>query len=77
MTRKVWPVKRYSLPEYTVEWTGSEDASGEVAAALARQSEADEFSTHMMTQVNKLRDQGIVGKGVKVAVVDSGVSLPP
>lgn len=65
------------MPKYEVHWTGAEDAGAEVAAARARQSSADALSTHVMTQVDKLRDQGFVGKGIKVAIIDSGVSVRP
>jgi subtilisin family serine protease len=30
-----------------------------------------------MTQIDKLRANGITGKGAKIAVIDSGVSCPP
>ncbi|KAG8987085.1 hypothetical protein FRB90_003613, partial [Tulasnella sp. 427] len=33
----------------------------------------DTFSTHVMTGVNKLHAEGYTGKGVKVAVIDSGI----
>lgn len=39
----------------------------------ARQAAMDTFSPHAMTQVDRLRNQGVVGKGIKVAVVDTGV----
>lgn len=74
---KVWPIKKYSLPAHTVHWTAGEDAKLEdqgEAAARARQATADLFSPHVMTQVNKLRDEGVDGTGIKVAVIDSGVS---
>lgn len=41
-----------------------------------RQATADTFSPHVMTQVDRLRSQGVVGEGIKVAVVDTGVSRP-
>lgn len=42
---------------------------------IKRQEEGeDSYSTHVMTQVDKLRAKGITGKGVKIGVVDSGVS---
>ena len=31
------------------------------------------YSVHQMTGVDRLHDQGIFGKGAKVAIVDSGV----
>lgn len=40
-----------------------------------RQAVNDTWSTHVMTQVDLLRAQGITGKGVKVGIVDSGVDF--
>ncbi|KZL86648.1 subtilisin carlsberg [Colletotrichum incanum] len=36
-------------------------------------STKDTFSPHVMTQVDKLREQGVTGKGVRIAVIDSGI----
>ncbi|KAK7754965.1 hypothetical protein SLS62_003049 [Diatrype stigma] len=33
----------------------------------------DTFSPHVITQVDKLRAEGITGKGIRIAIVDSGV----
>jgi len=69
--KAVYPVRRYSVPHHVVHSKGN--AAADVLAK--RQSEdTDTFSTHVMTQVNKFRDAGITGKGVKVAVIDTGVS---
>ncbi|KAL2148049.1 hypothetical protein VTI28DRAFT_105 [Corynascus sepedonium] len=68
--KAVYPVRRYSVPHHVVHSKGN--AAADVLAK--RQSEdTDTFSTHVMTQVNKFRDAGITGKGVKVAVIDTGV----
>ena len=37
----------------------------------------DDSIPHIMTQVDKLRAKGLTGKGVKVAVIDTGVSRHP
>lgn len=73
----MWPLRLYNVPTYTVDWVAGEDAladNGNGAAAAARQAAADTFSPHVMTQVNQLRDEGVVGDGIKVAVIDTGVS---
>ncbi|KAG6364926.1 hypothetical protein INS49_006530 [Diaporthe citri] len=70
--KKMWPVRLYNVPKHTVHWTAGEDAHEE-GAAETRQAPADTFSPHVMTQVNQLRDQGVVGEGIKVAVVDTGI----
>ncbi|KAK5655870.1 hypothetical protein OQA88_5409 [Cercophora sp. LCS_1] len=38
-----------------------------------RQSADDTYSPHVMTQVDKLRARGITGKGIRIAVIDSGI----
>lgn len=38
----------------------------------ARQADENEV-VHQMTGVDKLRDEGYIGTGIKVAVVDSGI----
>lgn len=70
--KSVYPVRRYSLPPYTVHSTG--DAA---AAMIAKREHGgrDTFSPHLMTQVNKFRNAGIIGRGVKIAVIDTGVSV--
>ena len=75
--KRVWPVRLYKIPDYTVHWSGNlgEDVTREDMEQVKREVEAnDTFSTHLMTQVNKLRDAGNTGTGIKVAVVDTGVS---
>ena len=59
------------MPEHEVHYTGTG-----VVEALAKRdvSGNDTFTPHLMTQVNKFRDAGITGKGIKVAVIDTGVS---
>ncbi|KAL8383386.1 hypothetical protein RB595_006913 [Gaeumannomyces hyphopodioides] len=72
--KRMWPVRRYSIPEYKVEWAGNlPDAQSR--ELMRRQGSAgnDTFSPHVMTQVNQLRDKGVTGKGIKVAVIDSGI----
>lgn len=73
--KKIWPVYLYDIPEYTTHWDAGEDATkrqGQDVSAT-RQAAADTFSPHVMTQVNRLRDAGFVGEGIKVAIVDTGV----
>jgi len=71
--KKMWPVKLYSVPEHTVHWVGNprDDAGHE--KRQAPDTGKDEFTPHLMTQVNMLRDKGILGKGIKIAIVDTGV----
>jgi subtilisin family serine protease len=71
--KNLWPVHMYSIPEHTVHSVGAPGAAEYQKRADAAN---DTFTPHVMTQVNKLRDEGITGKGIKIAVVDTGVSLP-
>lgn len=73
--KNIWPVLLYDVPDYTVHWSAGENATAEEQRnPTKRQASADTYSPHVMTQVNKLRDAGVLGDGIKVAVVDTGVS---
>lgn len=84
--KNVWPMRTYSAPGDRVDWVGTPDETEQQArkALHARQAggggggfanmSGDAFSPHVMMQVDKLRARGITGKGVKVAVIDTGVS---
>ncbi|KAL2020021.1 hypothetical protein VTK56DRAFT_8924 [Thermocarpiscus australiensis] len=67
--KRVYPVRRYPVPQHTVHSTGNA-----VEEVIAKRQEAsnDTFTPHLMTQVNKFRDAGITGKGIKIAVIDTG-----
>ena len=70
--KNIWPKKLYYLPEEDVIWTGQ--AGGhEYIRNVKRQTGNDTFTPHTMTQVDKLREEGITGKGIKIAVIDTGV----
>ncbi|KAL2270598.1 hypothetical protein VTJ83DRAFT_2782 [Remersonia thermophila] len=68
--KRVFPVRKYAVPHHTVHSTGSA-----VEAIVSKRAAGgnDTFSTHLMTQVNKFRDNGITGKGIKIAVIDTGI----
>lgn len=71
--KNVFPVRRYPLPRHTIHSVGSTVAN--IAESLKkRDNGTDTFSTHLMTQVNKFHDAGITGQGIKIAVIDTGVS---
>lgn len=72
--KNVWPVKRYPIPQHTVHSTGNV-AINEMLAKRQYGNESDIFTPHLMTQVNKFRDSGVTGSGIKVAIVDTGVSF--
>ncbi|KAI1344254.1 peptidase S8/S53 domain-containing protein [Xylariaceae sp. FL0016] len=71
--KQVWPVRTVPLsrPAVHVSSTGQPAQGSQNVKRQA--SNADSFSTHLMTQVDRLRAEGITGKGFRVAIVDSGV----
>ncbi|KAH8738208.1 peptidase S8/S53 domain-containing protein [Ilyonectria robusta] len=72
--KAMWPVRVYGIPEPRIDWQGT---PGQEYATMKKRSASetakDIFSPHVMTQVDKLREEGYTGKGVKVAVIDSGI----
>lgn len=73
VVRNMWPVEVYSIPDTTFKSVGVPGGKAEVLQKRDNDT-ADTFSPHVMTQVDKLRAKGITGKGIKVAVIDTGVS---
>ncbi|PHH66184.1 hypothetical protein CDD81_247 [Ophiocordyceps australis] len=73
--KNVWPVRLYDMPNPTVQWVGSGGRDGKLVArdGGGGNASADGFSPHVMTQVDRLRAKGITGKGVKIAVIDTGI----
>ncbi|KAM7188577.1 minor extracellular protease [Rhypophila sp. PSN 637] len=68
--KNVWPVKSYPVPQHTVHSTGS---ALDFELKKRQVEGKDLFTPHLMTQVNKFRDAGETGKGIKVAVIDTGI----
>ncbi|KAL8291215.1 hypothetical protein RB597_005467 [Gaeumannomyces tritici] len=62
-----WPVQKIPLPS-----TVAED-EGVSLASLGEGAAAQNWSIHHSTGVDELHKAGFLGKGVKVAVIDSGV----
>ncbi|EON99722.1 putative minor extracellular protease vpr protein [Phaeoacremonium minimum UCRPA7] len=71
--KSIWPQRLYQMPKPTVHQILGDGTDIAAATATKRQFENDTFSTHVMTQVDKLRAEGNVGTGIKVAVIDTGV----
>lgn len=65
--KKVWPVHIYDRPDTEFQTVNP--------MKLESRDESDTIGPHVMMQVDKMREKGFTGKGVKVAVIDSGVSL--
>ncbi|KAH8693365.1 peptidase [Phaeosphaeriaceae sp. PMI808] len=68
----LWPVQisERKMPDIT----GVSASPTAPRSLLKRQTGSERsFSPHVMTQIDKLRAEGITGKGFRVAVIDSGV----
>lgn len=68
----IWPVRssKLDMPE---SQSPSVPGSSE-SQHVKRQNQADDtFSPHILTQIDKLHAEGVTGKGVLVAIIDSGI----
>ena len=73
--KSMWPMQSYGPPSTRLDWVGRPGMHTQHRDSLgARATINDAFTPHVMTQVDKLRSKGVTGKGIKVAVIDSGVS---
>lgn len=70
--KQVWPVRAVSMPSKDVESFVSlgSDAS---LAQTTRRAVGDSYPPHVMAQVDRLHKAGFTGRGVRIAVVDTGV----
>ncbi|KAI8718244.1 hypothetical protein NCS52_00602600 [Fusarium sp. LHS14.1] len=72
--KSIWPVKVIKIPSPNPIMIGrNATASASSGSKKRRDTEKDTFTPHVMTQVDKLRAEGYTGKGIRIAVVDSGV----
>ncbi|KAI3557770.1 subtilisin Carlsberg [Colletotrichum abscissum] len=76
--KSVWPVRKIKMPKpvgTSIGRNGTASSAALLRSLKDRRDEAakDTYSTHVMTQVDKLREAGFTGKGIKVAIVDTGV----
>jgi subtilisin family serine protease len=72
MVKKIWPVRLYPRPDTKVEVFRGASAAHD-AMRKREVGEVDDYAVHKMGNVDKLRAEGYTGKGIFVAVVDSGV----
>ncbi|KAK2611975.1 hypothetical protein QQS21_001940 [Conoideocrella luteorostrata] len=70
IVKKIWPVYYFEQPK--IDFTPVHKLFPDGRGADKRQAN-DTFGPHIMMQVDKLRDRGVTGRGIKVAVIDSGV----
>lgn len=73
--KAVFPVQLFKMPAPKIEWIAQGTTKAPAGLLSSRADDkVDTYPPHVMTQIDKLRAKGITGKGVKVAVVDTGVS---
>lgn len=68
----VWPVQS-SMPQIPVTESPSVSANVETRHVKRQDQAEDTFSPHVMIQIDRLHAEGLTGKGVQVAIIDSGV----
>ncbi|KAF1980224.1 subtilisin-like serine protease-like protein [Bimuria novae-zelandiae CBS 107.79] len=70
--RSIWPVRssKLEMPETRLPL----DPANSPSQHVKRQNQDKKpFSPHVMTQIDKLHAEGVTGKGVQVAIIDSGI----
>ncbi|KAG6150557.1 hypothetical protein E4U35_000696 [Claviceps purpurea] len=70
--KQMWPVRVLSANMATKARVVGASVNSEVVKRDGTLPK-DTFAPHVMTQVDRLRAKGITGKGVKIAVVDTGI----
>nr|CAQ76821.1 subtilisin-like serine protease precursor [Glaciozyma antarctica] len=82
--KRVWPVRKFSRPSAVVDADGggSGFSGSPIKAALMGVKElgkranayaGDTFGPHVMTGVNETHEAGLLGAGIKIGVLDTGV----
>jgi subtilisin family serine protease len=67
--RNVWPLENFPVARSKPHWV----SDGSAPAYKKQKRDQTTLSTHIMTQVDRLRAEGFTGQGVRVGLVDSGV----
>ncbi|PHH90041.1 hypothetical protein CDD83_4667 [Cordyceps sp. RAO-2017] len=74
VVKKMWPMQNYSQPDEGVKWVSAPIGDTKSSNLRARSVyEHEPFPAHAMTQVDRLHANGVTGRGIKIAVIDSGV----
>ncbi|KAL2202340.1 subtilisin-like protein [Sarocladium strictum] len=74
--KKAWPIYRHSLPDTRIHWTGNNTKTFTTnldPSSKNANSTSDPYSPHVMTQVDKLHEAGYTGKGITIAILDTGI----
>ncbi|KAG6224270.1 hypothetical protein E4U24_005718 [Claviceps purpurea] len=73
--KQMWPVRLISAKTVTKAASLSSKVLNSKVVMRDGTLPKDTFAPHVMTQVDRLRAKGITGKGVKVAVIDTGIDF--
>ena len=65
--KRIWPVRAYARPQVAIP-----KMQAQVRKVLEKRV-AEPYPPHVMGGVDKLHAEGITGKGVKIAIIDTGV----
>ncbi|KAH7325631.1 subtilase [Stachybotrys elegans] len=68
--KNIWPVEVVPTPKLNISWTGEGLAT---SLLQRRQVGAGGYSPHVMTQVDKLHEEGVTGKNFRIGIVDTGI----
>ncbi|KAF2788581.1 subtilase [Melanomma pulvis-pyrius CBS 109.77] len=72
--KRMWPIQKISMPNDKVIWNGTDrNMAANFLSKRQTGNSSDTFSPHVMTQVDRLRADGVTGKGMKIGVIDSGI----
>ncbi|KAG5973498.1 hypothetical protein E4U55_000494 [Claviceps digitariae] len=69
--KNIWPIQSHTRSSRDLHPLGNPD--GKLESRAAGGQAADHYAPHVMSQIDKLRAKGVTGKGIKVAIVDSGI----
>lgn len=71
--KSVYPVRAYSIPEISGFIPRESRTLSATIDSKLSDTTPDTFSPHVMTGVDKLRAEGFLGDGIKVAIIDTGI----
>jgi subtilisin family serine protease len=69
--KQVWPVRMIEFPRLNNGVVGVN--ATESRRIRARAEDDDDYAPHVMTQIDRLHAEGITGKGISIAVLDTGI----
>lgn len=73
VVKSIWPVRLYKKPVIAHSSSALLTGTEEHSSLDRRDAYVDTFTPHVMGGVDKLHAEGWTGKGVNIAIVDTGV----